>query len=104
MDREGNTALHLACRGAKYDTIALLLEKYGAVSVSTRNAQKKLPIELLWESTAMEDRQSAKYMESIFQLLKTYPETVMNNNNDDITQQAELGVCPENEKKRKWEF
>ena len=53
--KAGNTALHYACLGAKYDTIALLLEKYDAVSVSKRNAQKKLPIELLWESNAVED-------------------------------------------------
>ena len=102
VDRDGNTSLHCACRGAKYDTIVMLLDKYDAVSVSKRNAQKKLPIELLWESNAVEDRGSVEYMESIFQLLKTYPETVMNNNDDDITQQAELGVCPENGKKRKW--
>jgi ankyrin repeat protein len=102
VDRDGNTALHYACRAAKYETITLLLEKYDAVSVSKRNAQKKLPIELLWESNAVEDKESVEYIQSIFQLLKTYPETVMNNNDDGITQQAELGVCPENEKKRKW--
>jgi ankyrin repeat protein len=50
VDRKGNTALHLACRGAKYETIALLLDKYDAVSVSKRNANEKLPIDLLWES------------------------------------------------------
>ena len=27
IDRQGNTALHFACLGAKYETIALLLEK-----------------------------------------------------------------------------
>ena len=32
VDGEGNTALHLACCGAKYDTITMLLEKYDAVS------------------------------------------------------------------------
>eukprot|EP00984_Skeletonema_dohrnii_P023519 scaffold12609_cov132-Skeletonema_dohrnii-CCMP3373.AAC.4 len=44
-DREGNTALHYACRSAQYDMIRLLLDKYDAVSVSKRNAQKKLPID-----------------------------------------------------------
>ena len=38
IDRQGNTALHFACLGAKYETIALLLEKYDAVSVSKWNA------------------------------------------------------------------
>jgi ankyrin repeat protein len=77
VDREGNTALHLACRAAKYDTIALLLEKYGAVSVSQGNALNKLPIHLLLESDATASRDDTKYLESVFQLLRLYPETVM---------------------------
>ncbi len=76
VDRNGNTVLHYACRGAKYDTIALLLEKYDAVSVSRRNAHKKLPIELLWESNAVEDRESVEYTDSVFRLLKAHPETL----------------------------
>ena len=77
VDRERNTALHLACRGAKYEEIALLLQKYRAVSVSKRNAYKKLPIHLLLESDAFVNRQEdVKYTESIFQLLRVYPETV----------------------------
>ncbi len=78
VDREGNTALHLACRGAKYDTIALLLEKYGAVSVSQRNVCDKLPFDLLFESNAIANREDdTKYLESVFQLLRANPETVM---------------------------
>eukprot|EP00985_Skeletonema_marinoi_P018448 scaffold10306_cov75-Skeletonema_marinoi.AAC.9 len=50
VDREGNSALHLACRVARHDIIALLLDKFDAVSVSKRNAHGKLPIDLLWES------------------------------------------------------
>ena len=80
VDRNGNTALHYACLGAKYDTITLLLEKYNAVSVSKRNDQEKLPIEILWESNAVEDRGSLKYTESVFQLLLSYPEMVTINN------------------------
>ncbi len=38
IDRQGNTALHFACLGEKFETIALLLEKYDAVSLSRRNA------------------------------------------------------------------
>ena len=79
-DREGNTALHYACRGAKYDTIELLLGEYDAVSVSKQNADKKLPIEILWESKVVEDRGSLKYTESVFQLLRSYPEMVTINN------------------------
>eukprot|EP00985_Skeletonema_marinoi_P019856 scaffold11525_cov105-Skeletonema_marinoi.AAC.1 len=56
----------------------MILEKYDAVSVSKRNAQKKLPIELLWESDEVLDRKSIEYTEIVFQLLKAYPETWMN--------------------------
>ena len=50
----------------------------------------------------MEDRESVEYTGSVFQLLKAYPETVMNNNIDDITEQTELGVSSShNAKKRK---
>ena len=80
LDRNGNTALHCACRGGKNDTITLLLEKYNAVSVSKRNDQEKLPIELLWESNAVEDNGSLKYTESVFRLLRSYPEMVAINN------------------------
>ena len=100
LDREGNTALHYACRGAKYDTIALLLDMYDAVSVSKRNAQNKLPIELLWESNEVEDRESVEYTESVFRLLKAYPELIMNKHPQD--QESKAGACTsQNEKKRK---
>ena len=97
----GNTALHCACRAAKYDTIALLLEKYDAVSVSKRNAQNKLPIELLWESNSVSDREDIEYTESVFRLLQAHPETIMNCNAQD---QAKAGAClSQNEKKRKFD-
>jgi ankyrin repeat protein len=74
MDRDGNTAVHYACRSAKYDSIAMLLEKYGAVSISKRNTHGKLPVELLWESNEVDDRESVEYMGSVFKLLRAYPE------------------------------
>jgi ankyrin repeat protein len=78
VDKEGNTALHLACLGAKYDTIALLLEKYNAVSVSQSNVCNKLPIHLLLESNAVVNRvDDIKYLEIVFQLLRSNPETVI---------------------------
>ena len=76
VDRQGNTALHYACRGAKHDTIVMLLEKYDAVSVSKRDVHGKLPIDLLWESDSGEDEGSLRYTESVFQLLRAYPEMV----------------------------
>jgi len=77
MDREGNSPLHYACRGAKHNTIALLLETYGAVSVSKRNARNKLPIDLLLESNGVSDRESIEYTDSIYRLIRAYPETLM---------------------------
>ena len=76
VDRQWNTVLHYACRGAKYETITLLLEKYDAASVSKTNDHGKLPIDMLWESSAVEDRESVEYTGSIFQLLRAYPEMV----------------------------
>jgi ankyrin repeat protein len=80
VDNEGNTALHYACRSTRHEIITLLLGKYDAVSVSMRNGHKKLPIDLLLESNEVEDRdnESIEYTESVFRLLKAYPETVMN--------------------------
>ena len=79
VDYEGNTVLHYACRSAKYETIALLLEKYDAVSVSKRNNRQKLPIEILWENSFMVvNRESIEYTECVFRLMRAYPETTMN--------------------------
>ena len=52
----------------------MLIEKYDAASVSTRNVDGKLPIDLLWESNAVEERESVEYTGSIYQLLRAYPE------------------------------
>jgi ankyrin repeat protein len=98
VDRDGNTALHYACRGTKHHTIAMLVKKYDAVSVSRRNAEGKLPIEVLWEmeeeesffyfeesdesidllreSNEVNDRESVKYMGSVFQLVRAYPDMI----------------------------
>ena len=58
--------------------IQLHLEKYGAVSVSQSNVLNKLPIHLLFESNAVANREDdIKYLESVFQLLRAYPDTVM---------------------------
>ena len=83
VDYDNNTALHYACRGAKYDNVALLLEKYDAVSVSKRNAQKKLPIDLLWENDQV-NRDSVEYTETIFRLLKAHPETLRDVGSTDV--------------------
>ena len=73
VDIDNNTALHYACRGEKHDTITLLLEKHAA-SVSKRNTYGKLPINLLWESDEVSDRESVEYTGSVFQLLRAHPE------------------------------
>ena len=77
VDYDGDTILHYACYGANYEAISLLLEKYDAVSVSRRNDEGELPIDLLCESEVV-DRESVDYMECLFRLLRAYPETVMN--------------------------
>ena len=77
VDRQGNTVLHHACRGAKHGTITLLLEKYGAASVLKFNAHNQLPIDLLFESEAVIDRGGTEYTESIYRLIRAHPETVM---------------------------
>jgi ankyrin repeat protein len=77
FDAEGNTVLHYACRGAKFDTIMLLLDEYGGVSVSARNVHNKLPIHLLLESNAVIDRDSIEYTESIYRLVRAYPDTLL---------------------------
>jgi ankyrin repeat protein len=79
VDRDGNTALHLACCSGSYEIIALLLDKFDAVSVSKQNAYGKLPFHLLWESSdrAVLDRE-IEYTEIVFRLLRAYPESLMN--------------------------
>ena len=74
-DKDGNTTLHYACRCARYEIIAMLLEKYDTgIYLFRRNAHNKLPIDLLWESDEVEDRENIEYTDSIFRLLKAYPE------------------------------
>jgi hypothetical protein len=84
VDSAGDTALHYAYRGAKYETISLLLDdKYAAASASKRSAHEKLPFDLLLERDGVDDRESIGVFR--FRLLKAYPETIMNYN---IKQQA----------------
>jgi ankyrin repeat protein len=77
-DLDDNTALHYACRGANHAIIANLLDKYGAVSVSKRNAHGQLPTDLLFVSREVSDGEGIEYTESIFRLLRAYPATMMN--------------------------
>jgi hypothetical protein len=77
-DLDDNTALHYACRSANHAIIALLTDKYGAASVSKRNAHGQLPIDLLFASREVSDRESVECTESIFRLFRAYPATVMN--------------------------
>ena len=103
VDRHGNTALHLACRGARYETIALLLDEFDAVSVSKRNANEKVPIDLLFESGEVLNRECIEYTESVYRLLRANPETIMST----ISQaqaQSSLVACHETKgKKRKFD-
>eukprot|EP00984_Skeletonema_dohrnii_P006061 scaffold2141_cov223-Skeletonema_dohrnii-CCMP3373.AAC.9 len=101
VERKGNTALHFACHYARHEFIALLLGKYNGISVSKRNAHGKLPIDLLLESNDVLDRDSVEYTESVFQLLKAYPEMVMTT---DMQLQSDSVAHPsQNRKKRKFD-
>ena len=101
VDQDGNTALHLLCRSARHDIIALFLDEFDAVSVSTRNADEKLPIDLLSESNAVEDRHSMEYVESLYRLLRANPEMIMDIDLQTIQSSASTLPCP-NGKKRKF--
>jgi ankyrin repeat protein len=94
VDREGNTALHHACLKAEYNIITLLLGKYGAVSVSKRNVNNKLPIHLLLENDLAGFMEDVEYMESIFLLLRAYPEALMMPEDDEQQSLSEGGCLP----------
>ena len=66
VDCDKNTALHCACCGAKYDTIALLLEKVWC----------RISLGKLWDSNEVSERESLEYTERVFRLIKEYPEVV----------------------------
>ena len=76
VDSNQNTVLHYACRGANYSAISLLLDKYDATSVSMRNAHNELPIDLLFKSSAAENRESVEYIDCVFRLLRAHPEVM----------------------------
>ena len=104
VDNEHNTALHYACRSAKYETITMLLDEYDAVSISKQNADGKLPLDLLLESNVVSDRGSIEYTETIFRLLRAYPETVMNYNvhvNEEEGASASYESSTRNNKRRR---
>jgi ankyrin repeat protein len=74
-----NTALHHACRGSNHVMIAFLLEKYDAAFVASKNSHMQIPIDLLFYSDAVSERdgEDIEYMESIYRLIRANPETVM---------------------------
>jgi ankyrin repeat protein len=76
VDMDGDTPLHYACHGGKFENIAVILDKYNGASVSKVNSRNKLPIDLLWESEAVVDRESTDYVDAMFRLLKAYPDSL----------------------------
>ena len=74
-DSKGNTALHYACLDANYEIIAQLLENYGPLSVSKRNLEGKLPLQLLlFDTDSVGERESTRYADSVFRLLRAFPD------------------------------
>ena len=74
VDYENNNILHYACRGANYCILSMLLKTYSDLPASKRNQDGQLPIHLLWESKKVIDRESIDYVDSVFLLLKAFPE------------------------------
>jgi ankyrin repeat protein len=102
IDDEGNTALHYACRGANHSIIALLLDKYGSISVSKQNAQKHLPIDLLFQSkNELRDNESVKFTESIYRLIRANPETLMHYDLEQAGSEDRLSQQDKNKNKKK---
>jgi ankyrin repeat protein len=77
LDDKGELALHKACRRGNASVIQYLA-KNNMQSVSARNHYNLLPIFILCDQLDKEEEilQSTEYVESIFRLLRAYPETV----------------------------
>ena len=76
VDAKNNSPLHYACRRGNCDVVNYLLEA-NVPSVSERNNEKKLAINLLFEcGENILDRDSLEYIETVRQLLLANPEVV----------------------------
>ena len=79
-DRIGNTPLHYACRAGNFSIIKSLLQKQPQPVYQT-NAEKQLPIHLLWgfdrDIDRDIDRESADYVEAVWRLLRACPVTAL---------------------------
>lgn len=73
-DLKQDYPLHHACRGGHYDTVSYFIQMT-TVSVSSRNSDGKLPIELLAESESNKD--SLAYVEALWQMIKACPDIVV---------------------------
>ena len=76
VDAKNNSPFHYACRRGNCDVVNYLLEA-NVPSVSERNNEKKLAINLLFEcGENILDRDSLEYIETIHRLLLANPEVV----------------------------
>ena len=75
VDLQRDSTLHYACRGGNLGVIKFLLER-GVPSVSEPNSDGKLPVHFLWDSNRV-DRDSVEYVDAVWRLLLSHPETVM---------------------------
>jgi ankyrin repeat protein len=99
-DEDGNTALHHACRSTNHAIVAVLLDKYGSMSVCKRNVRKQLPIELLLQNkNEVNDTESVKFTESIYRLIRANPEALMHSEMGQTS--SEDCLSQQNKKKRK---
>jgi len=83
-DKWGNTPLHYACHYGKCEVVKVLLGKQKhTVTVSERNGDGKLPIQLLCDPPRIGfnkriNPESVEYTEALWLLLRNCPETVVN--------------------------
>ena len=79
-DVDKDYLLHHACRGGNCEVIEYLLEtSMSSAAVSEKNVDDKLPIHLFCEFVnGQEGEDTTEHTETIWRLLTSYPETVLN--------------------------
>lgn len=77
VDNDGCNPLHHACKGGNLEAVTFLLEQHAALA-GAENKKKLLPVHLLTDKSGKDDVVDSKvYVEVIWSLLLTYPETVV---------------------------
>ena len=87
---DGNIALHEACRLGNYDVIELLVTgEYPTAQVYARNTLGELPLQVLL-ANGDDEQENARYLSSIFLLLRANPPTEVPMNDMDMNLVSEF--------------